>query len=115
MKIIRNQKGFSIAIFAIAATVLIGMAALGVDVGMIVTAKNQLQSVVDGSALAAATGLQVSRSEAISRGTSIAQSNEVLEASFNLAPEDFTFIGIDQVQVSATRPVNLFFSQLEYP
>lgn len=111
MKIFRNQKGVSIAIFAISATVLIGMAALGVDVGMIVTARNQLQSVVDGSALAAATGLQVSQNEAISRGISIAQANSMLEESVNLAPNNFNFIGIDQVQVSSTRPVNLFFSQ----
>lgn len=111
-KLFRDQNGANLAIFAISLTVAVGMAALSIDVGMMLTAKNQLQSSIDAAALAAASGLQVSQNEAMARAMIVTQQDTLIDQPLELEEEDFSFIGIDKVQVSVTRPVNLVFSQL---
>ena len=106
-----NQKGSGIAMFAISLTVVVGMAAFAVDVGVMMTARNQLQTGVDASTLAAATGLQVSESEAISRGISISHQDTLIDKTLDLEEEEFSFIDNDKVHVAATRNIDLYFSQ----
>jgi hypothetical protein len=49
-----NQRGVAAIIVALAIAVLLGMAALAVDIGYLNVAKNELQNIVDASALAGA-------------------------------------------------------------
>ena len=59
----RNKEGNVMVIVAAAMVVVLGMAAVGIDVGYIFTAKNQLQTAVDASALAGASGLLYNQAE----------------------------------------------------
>jgi hypothetical protein len=52
--LLTNQRGVIAIIVALAGTVLLGMAALAVDIGYLNVAKNELQNIVDASALAGA-------------------------------------------------------------
>ena len=52
-KIISNESGVTIILVAICLTVLIGLAALAVDVGYMLASRNELQNAADASALAA--------------------------------------------------------------
>jgi Flp pilus assembly protein TadG len=50
---LKDQSGATAILFAITLPVLIGFVALAVDVGYVMTTRNELQNVADGSALAA--------------------------------------------------------------
>ncbi len=64
-KRVKNQTGVSAVIVAIVLTMLLGFAALAIDVGYIYATRNELQNVADASALAA-TGYMGSTYEALS-------------------------------------------------
>lgn len=98
-------------IIAFSMTAILAMAAIGNDVGLIVTARNQLQSAVDASALAATSGLTVSQSEAMSRGIRISANNTIIQQPLNLQGGEITFLDSRTVRVTVTRTVNLFFSR----
>lgn len=55
--VLKNQKGSSVVLFAIALTVILAFAALTVDIGIIVLEKSKLSSTVDSAALAGAQEL----------------------------------------------------------
>lgn len=50
---VKNESGVTAILVAIVITVLIGFTALAVDVGYVMTARNELQNIADGAALAA--------------------------------------------------------------
>jgi uncharacterized membrane protein len=52
-KLLRNQRGVSAVIIALLLVVLLGMAALAVDLGYLYVTRNELQNVADAAALAA--------------------------------------------------------------
>ena len=54
---VTDQQGVTAILFGIVLTVLISILALGVDIGYIMTSKNQLQNIADAAALAAARQL----------------------------------------------------------
>jgi len=56
---INDQSGITVVLVALTMTVLIGFAALAVDIGYTLTTKNELQNVADAAALAAARQLGV--------------------------------------------------------
>ena len=56
---IKDQSGIIVVLVALTMTVLIGFAALAVDIGYTLTTKNELQNVADAAALAAARQLGV--------------------------------------------------------
>jgi Flp pilus assembly protein TadG len=58
----KNQRGFSLAMLAVSATVMFGMLGLAVDVGRMFILKNELQTFADASALAACAKLDGSGS-----------------------------------------------------
>ena len=67
----RNQKGFTLLILALSATVMLGMVGLSVDMGRMFIVRNELQTFADASALAAVrqmdgslSGLQVAHTTA---------------------------------------------------
>ncbi len=56
-KAVKNEKGFSLVMLALSITVLLGMAALAIDVAHLYEVKNQLQVAADAAALAGAADL----------------------------------------------------------
>jgi len=68
----------------IAMTVLCGFVSFAVDLGRVQLAKSELRTVADGAARAAAGGMGVSQSEAISRARAIARANKIDGAAFDI-------------------------------
>lgn len=111
-KFMKSQKGNILVLSVLSTMVLMAFASMAVDVGCILTAKNQLQVGVDASALAAATGLVVNQSEATLRGIHVSNSNLILEQPLELQSNEIVFLDQKTVQISARRPVNLFFARV---
>ena len=63
----QDEKGNILVLTAAALMGLVMFASLSVDVGCILTARNQLQAAVDAAALAGASGLLVDQNTALSR------------------------------------------------
>lgn len=57
-RILENRRGIAIVYIALALVVLVGMAALAIDVGYFYVVKSQLQNAADSAALAGASGLK---------------------------------------------------------
>jgi len=68
---IRNRRGVALAFVALLVFVLLGMAALAVDMGMLYGARTEAQRVADASALAGAGAYLRSMDEATARATAI--------------------------------------------
>lgn len=108
----KNEKGAALVTVALALTVVLGFGAIGVDVGAILTARNQLQSAVDAAALAGAGGLLESRSVAIARASQVFSQNDLFGNPLLLNANNITFPANDQIAVVATQQVNLFFAPI---
>jgi Flp pilus assembly protein TadG len=109
-KIITDEKGNILAITAIAMLVFIGFLSLGVDVGTMMIARNQLQTAADAAALAGASGLTLSQGEAINRAIQFAADNTCMNQAVQVSPTDVTFPTIGRVQVQANQTINLNFA-----
>jgi len=108
--LIKNEEGNILAISAIAAFLIMVFAALAVDVGYILAARNQLQCAVDASALAGATGLIINQNEAVDRAVTFAGLNDCVRSPVVVNPGDISFPNPNQIMVSGTRSLNLFFA-----
>jgi len=109
---IHDEKG-GILVFAGALIgVIILFAATAIDVSYILTAQNELQSAVDASALAAASGLAESQTEAYQRAFSVSNNNRVMQQPLSLQGNEINFLDHKTVQVTAQRTINLFFARL---
>ncbi|HET9481228.1 MAG TPA: pilus assembly protein TadG-related protein [Candidatus Polarisedimenticolia bacterium] len=71
--LLHDRRGASLMFTAIAMVVLLGMAALAIDVGMLYTAKGQAQNAADAGALAGAGALLLSPTDA-ANATNVAES-----------------------------------------
>jgi hypothetical protein len=111
-RIFKEQKGNTFVLVALALSVLMGFAALSIDVGMMLTARNQLQSAVDAAALAGASGLIVSQQEATSRAITFAGQNDCINQPVIITAANVSFPTADRIRVQANRLVNLFFSNV---
>ena len=74
-KFLTDETGNVIAFTAITMFVLIGFMSLGIDVGTMMVARNQLQTAADAAALAGASGLVASQGEATNRAIYFAADN----------------------------------------
>ena len=111
-KILKNDKG-SVLVFAAASLFfMLIFASLAIDIGYILTAKNQLQAAVDASALAGASGLMYSQSMATNRAITICQQNTVSNQPVVIGQSNITFPTLNRIRVEATRSLNLFFAPL---
>jgi hypothetical protein len=97
----------SIALFSI-----FGFATIAIDVGCILTAKNELQSAVDASALAAASGLTFNQTVAVQRAIELSNDNKVMRKPLALQSNEIYLLDQTTARVSAQRPVNLFFARI---
>lgn len=108
----KKQRGSASIFFVLGITTFMGVSALAIDVGMMMTARSQMQAAVDASALAAASGLVVSQSEAMRRGIELSGQNLIANKPLNLASGEISFLGPRTVKVVAERSLELFFSRI---
>ena len=106
---LKEKKGNVVILVAVSLAVVLGMAALSIDIGYIYTAKNQLQAAVDASALAGASGLIVNQAEATNRAIYYAGLNNCINDPVIIDAGNVTFPTADQIQVSAARNLDLYF------
>jgi len=90
-KIVQNQVGAALALIALTMVVLLGMVALAVDVGMLMAARTEAQTLADASALAGASSLiDTPGDEAAARARAIAWGveNTVIGENVTILDED---------------------------
>jgi len=110
-KLFKNENGNVIVFFTLGVFMILTFVSIVVDVGCILSSKNQLQSAVDASALAAASGLALSESVATERALSISGSNSIMDQNLDLELDEITYLDEKTVQITAERTVTLFFSR----
>src|SRR5574341_296115 len=108
--IVKKDEGSALVLAAIAMLVLLGFAALAIDVGAMLTARNQLQGAVDAAALAGASGLIISQGEATNRAITFAGVNTCINQNVAITAANVTFPTATRVQVQGNRLLNLFFA-----
>ncbi len=96
-----RRRGVAFAVVLVAFLAVLGTAALTVDVGMLILAKQQLQDAADAAALAGVSSLQIELDAQLARDTAVAAAarNEALGKAVTLDG------GVD-VEVGAWDPVN---------
>ena len=89
IRVPRRKRGAVYAMLVIGLLALLGMAALSVDVGVMVLAKHQLQAAADAAALGGVTMLQSYLDAQLARDTAVATaaSNAVMGVSVTLDPD----------------------------
>jgi Flp pilus assembly protein TadG len=93
-----DERGFSLAFVALGFMGLLAASMLAIDVGMLMTARNQAQNSADAGALAGATALayndfddRTPTGPAVTNALAAAQANEVMRKSVAVKPADVTF------------------------
>ncbi len=107
-----KSKGSALVATSLSLFVVLGFGALGVDVGSMVTARNQLQSGVDAAALAGAAGLIASQQIAQNQAIQVAANNSVQNNPIMIDTGDISFPSSTQFRVQASEVVNLFFARV---
>jgi hypothetical protein len=107
-----GERGNILVIASVALFSVFGFASIAIDVGCLLTAKNQLQSAVDASALAGASGLIVDTAEAVSRAVTVGGMNTCLQDSVLIRSGDVDFPATDRIRVRAERDVATFFAKV---
>lgn len=103
-----RKDGQALFLFAAALFVLLGVAALAIDVGYLYTVRSSLQRAADAGCLAGGSGLLVSQAEASSRATDFAGRN--LTGTVSGANTTVSFPAPTTVRVDVSHPqVRLFF------
>lgn len=100
----RDERGAVLVLFALLLIVLLGMVALAVDIGLLMTARTESQRVADASALAGAGWLLAApQDEAGARAEAIrfADMHEIRRETASVLPEDVeVFLGPQRVRVT---------------
>lgn len=108
LRLLREEKGSAIAIVAISMTVMIGFAALIVDVGNLYLNKIRLSNMADAAALAGVQDLPSDPQAAVASAYSYAAQNGINSDVVGVTVSDEN----RAVIVSATRTVPLFFAPI---
>lgn len=108
LRILRNQKGAVAALIAIAATVLLGMAAMVVDVGMLYLNRIQLTNMADAAVLAGVQELPGNPANAVSTALAYARQNGRNDDTVQAIVSG----GNTVLTVTASRTVGLLFAQV---
>ena len=117
-KLINNQKGAVIVTTALTVVVIMGFAALAVDVGYLLTGRNQLQNAVDAAALSGASGLLGvaglvnDQSFAINNAVQVANLNMIMNNPLNINSGDVSFPNANAVSVNSIQTLNMFFARV---
>jgi hypothetical protein len=120
----RNEKGQVLVLVALAIFVLLGFAALGIDVGFMYSVRHELQRSADAGALAGASAFidtgpwsniltDPAMVQAKVRALDFASRDNVVGSRLDPNSEiTVTFPSQDNVQVTTQRRVNLFFARI---
>jgi len=121
----RNEKGQVLVLVALAMFALIGLAALGIDVGYMYSVRHELQRSADSGALAGASAfttgdwndtsmaLDHPRGIADARARQFASADTVVQTTLNPVSEvAVTFPQLDRIQVVTSRTAPLFFARI---
>jgi len=116
----QNNRGQVLVIFALALFALMGLAALGIDVGFMYSVRHELQRSADAGALAGASAFfdgdwasDPIRAEATARAKTYSSKDAVATKPLDPAAEvSVSFPSQDRVQVTTRRTVNLFFARV---
>lgn len=108
----KNERGSIIVLFACALLILMLFAALSIDVSSMLTAKNQLQSAVDASALAGASGLVIDQTEACNRAITFGGLNDCINQNVQINPADISFPAANRIRVQGNHMINLYFARV---
>lgn len=109
---ISEEKGNVVVFTAFSMVCLIGFAALSIDVGTLLTARNELQACTDAAALSGATGLLTNHTESTTRAIATAGRNACLNQPVILTSSNISFPQNNQVMVQALQSVNLNFTSV---
>jgi Flp pilus assembly protein TadG len=98
-KLARDEEGFSLVFVAVGFMAFLGVSMLAIDVGMVMTARNQAQNSADASALAGATALvfddftdHSATGPAVQNALTAARANQVMSGTVSIAPGDVEFL-----------------------
>jgi hypothetical protein len=109
-RLLKDERG-NILVFATLAMVsMIGFAALSIDVGTMLSARNQLQAAADAGALSGATGLLSSQAEATTRAITTVSRNNCMRQPVVITTADVTFPQPNRIQVQTHQVVTLNFA-----
>ncbi len=108
----KREEGNALVLIALALVTILGFSALAIDIGVMLTARTQLQDAVDAAALAGASGLLFSQAEATNRAIALAGLNDCINQPVVINAANVTFPTAGRVQVQASRLLNLFFARV---
>lgn len=113
MKLLKNQQGSIAVLSVLSITMLIAMAALVVDVGMLYLAKVQLANAVDAAALAGVQQLPTNPGQAIVDAKDYARRNKMPPNTQLFATvEDHSGIGLGKITVTARQSLGMAFARV---
>jgi hypothetical protein len=108
----KNDRGSTLVFAALLMAVILGFSAVAIDLGVIATARSQLQSAVDASTLAAASGLFTSQEEAIDRAITFAALNDCINDPVYITAANVSFPEENRARVEATHEIDLYFARV---
>jgi Flp pilus assembly protein TadG len=98
-RLIRNEAGMSLVFIGMSLMALLSASMLAIDVGMLMTARNQAQNSADAGALAGATALvyddyldRTDTGPAKTNAINAATANTVMSANVSVGPDDVEFL-----------------------
>lgn len=104
-----NDEGNLVAFVAVALMVIMLTAAVTIDVGSALTARNELQVAVDAATLAGASGLLFDQICAREQASHFASANDVHGHPVSLSSGDITFPSSSRIRVSTQLSIHPFF------
>jgi len=110
IRFIRQERGATMVLAAASMLAILALAALAIDVGYMLTARNQLQAGVDASALAGAAGLMTSRTQATQNAMDFASRNTCIQQPVAVGNSDITFPSSSRIRVTSNQTLPLFFA-----
>ena len=109
-----SERGSTLVFTAVAMAVILVFSAIAIDLGVIATARSQLQIAMDASALAGASGLFTSEEEANQRAITFAGLNDCINDPVLITEANVTFPEENRVRVEGTHEIGLYFARLWY-
>ncbi len=106
----KDEKGSVLALSAFIMFLGFLFCAPAIDGSHIFVARNQLQSAADAAALAGASGLLISKSEATVRAIDFASFNTCIKQSVSISPGHIFFPKSNRIRVRTERDLDLFFA-----
>jgi hypothetical protein len=107
-----KDRGSTLVFTAIAVAVILAFSAIAIDLGVIATAKSQLQTAMDASSLAGASGLFKNEDEATQRAITFAGLNDCINRPVVITADNVTFPEANRVRVEAMHPIALYFARV---